>query len=387
MKKLCCFLSLSRVIFGFLGEDYKEPEILKQHFKKEVPIVSTPSVNPARKTFTTQKEMLDYLGAIHTTNNSSVVSLYGPTVGGLYLPVIALSKDKSITFENVKNLKPTVMLIGAQHADEPMGCDVLMGTINRVAKGDLNYLLDRINIVVLPRINPDGVKNFTRVSGEKKDINADHLDLNTIEASSLRVAYNLFKPEVFVDIHEYIADVDSYSGVLGVDSVPIYDVLTLQPTNLNYPKDLKQYSKAIIDKMRGDLKEKGYTSELYYNPFKKPNDEEPFTIYRATSDLKLARNMYGLKGSLAILIEMRGRGIGFENVERRLNSGLVGVESILKSTYSASDEVKKIAKDRTLDIDNLAIAENPLIKEESELLLVNFETGALIKTPAVLISN
>ncbi|MGL5051593.1 MAG: M14 family zinc carboxypeptidase, partial [Fusobacteriaceae bacterium] len=353
----------------------------------EIPIVSTPSVIGEKRNFTTQKEMLDYLGGIHTSSNSTVVNLYGPTSGEHYLPVIALSKNKSITFDKTQNEKPTVMLIAAQHADEPMSTDVLMASIKRIAVGDLNYLLERINVVVLPRINPDGVKKFTRVSGEGKDINADHLDLNTIEAAALRFAYNIFKPEVFVDIHEYIADVESYDGVVKTKAVPFYDILTLETTNPNYPQDLKKYSRGIIDKMMVDLKSKGYTSDLYYNPFKKPSNENLLTLYRATSDLKLARNMYGLKGSLSILIELRGRGIGFENVERRLNSGLVGVESILRSTYVAGDSIKMLAKDRGLEVENLAIETSALIKENIELQLLDFNTGALIKTPAVLIRN
>ncbi|MGL5057632.1 MAG: hypothetical protein ACRC6A_09745, partial [Fusobacteriaceae bacterium] len=136
-----------------------------------------------------------------------------------------------------------------------------------------------------------------------------------------------------------------------------------------------------------DLKSKGYTSNLYYNPFKKPSNKNPLTLYRVTSDLKLARNMYGLKGSLSILIELRGRGIGFENVERRLNSGLVGVESILRSTYDAGDSIKTLAKDRGLEVENLPIKNSDTIKENIELQLLDFNTGALIKTPALLIKT
>ncbi|MGL5051327.1 MAG: M14 family zinc carboxypeptidase [Fusobacteriaceae bacterium] len=378
---------MTTTIFGFLGKDYKEPEALKKHFPKEIPIVSTPSVIGKKSNFTTQKEIRDYLEEININSVSTVVNQYGPTAGSLYIFAIALSKDKSMTFTTTRNDKPTVMLIGGQHADEPMSADVLIASIKRIAVGDLNYLLERINVVVLPRINPDGVKNFTRVSGEGKDINADHLDLNTIEASSLRVAYDLFKPEVFVDIHEYIADVKSYDGVLKTSSVPLYDILTLEPTNPNYPEDLKAYSRGIIDKMMEDLKSKGYTSNLYYNPFKKPSNKNPLTLYRVTSDLNLARNMYGLKGSLSILIELRGRGIGFENVERRLNSGLVAVESILRSTYDAGDSIKMLAKDRGLEVENLVIKNSAVIKENIELQLLDFNTGALIKTPALLIQT
>ncbi|MGL4653506.1 M14 family zinc carboxypeptidase [Cetobacterium sp.] len=372
--------------FAYTPDRYKEAESVKKYFPSMNAIVETPSVLPGRIEFTTQKEMLDYLGAIHTSNNSSVVNLYGPTSENFYLPVLIFSRDKTLTFDNSRNSKPTVMLIAEQHGDEPMSCDVVMATIKRVAKGDLNYLLDKINIVFMPRVNPDGAKEFTRVSGEKKDINDDHVQLLTVEANAVLQVYELFKPEVFIDLHEYISDKYSYENVLEDDAVPYYDILTLYPTNENYPKDLKNYTQAMIDRMKDSLTKSSFTSEYYYNPFQKPKDGKPLTLYRATSSINLARNMYGLRGSLAVLIELRGRGIAFENVVRRLNSGLVAVESLLKSTYNEANQIKVALDKRGLDLENLQKVNN-LFEETTTLPLIDVKTGALIQTPALLIKN
>ncbi|MGL4672396.1 M14 family zinc carboxypeptidase [Cetobacterium sp.] len=385
--KYFIFIALSLNILAYKPNNYKEPETVKRYFPKAISIIETPSVKAGRTEFTTQKEMLDYLGAIHTTNSSSVVNLYGPTSGGFYIPVLIFSRNKALTFKESRNEKPTVLIIAEQHGDEPMSGDVAIATINRVAKGDLNYLLDKINIVFMPRVNPDGAKRFTRVSGERKDINADHLALNTIEATSVSSVYDLFKPEVFIDLHEYISDKDSYSGVAKDDVVPYYDILTLYPTNENYPVDLRKYTKSMIDIMKDSLKKNGFSSDYYYNPFEKPKDGKPFTIYRATSDLTLARNMYGVKGSLAVLIELRGRGIAFENVERRLNSGLIGVESLLKSTYNDAQKIKVSLENRGLDVEQLNMKKSNLTQEETTLPLIDIKTGDLIQTPALLIKN
>lgn len=381
------FVLLSLNVLAYKPASYKEPEIIKKYFPKGLAIVETPSIKDGRTEFTTQKEMLDYLGAIHTTNSSSVVNLYGPTSDGFYIPVLVFSRNKLLTFKESRNEKPTVMIIAQQHGDEPMSGDVAMATINRVAKGDLNYLLDKINIVFMPRVNPDGAKKFTRVSGEKKDINADHLGLTTIEATSVSSIHELFKPEVFIDLHEYISDVDSYEGVLKESVVPYYDVLTLYPTNDYYPSDLKGYTKFMIDNMKQNLSESGFSSDYYYNPFQKPKDGKPFTLYRATSDLTLARNMYGLKGSLAILIELRGRGIAFENVVRRLNSGVIAVENLLKSTYSDANKIKVLLANREIDIEKVNTKNINLSKEKTTLPLIDIKTGVLIQTPALLIKN
>ncbi|MGL6101306.1 MAG: hypothetical protein ACRC0G_17005, partial [Fusobacteriaceae bacterium] len=84
---------------------------------------------------------------------------------------------------------------------------------------------------------------------------------------------------------------------------------------------------------------------------------------------------------------LRGRGIGFENLERRLNSGLVGVESILKSTYASGDEIRELTRDQSQDVENLSVKNNPIKQIDTKLKLIEIESGAIIDTPAFLIKN
>lgn len=386
MKILICFFMTVNFIFAFPGSDYKEPASVKKYFPATPLVVSTPSIAPGRSTFTTQREMLDYLGAIHTHNSSTVVNLLGPTRGNNYLPVFVLSRGKELTFQNTTNGKPTIMLIAQQHGDEPMGCDVLMGTVKRVAQGGMNYLLDKVNIVIMPRINPDGAANFTRVARRNVDINDDHQNYYTVEASAVSNMYDLFNPEVFVDLHEYIADKECYSDIIAGGAVPYYDLLVLSPTNSNYPKNLNDYSKHTLIKLRDELGKSDYHADYYYNPFIKPKHGQPLILYRATSDKNLARNAYGLKGSLSFLMELRGRDIGFENVERRLNTGLAAVQLLLERVYFRNDEVKNLVATERQNIGG-GSGKLVLVENNVTLPLVNIETGALENTPAVLVKQ
>src|SRR5690606_4639437 len=81
--------------------------------------------------------------------------------------------------------RPTVVLIGQQHGDEPAGSEALLVISREVAQGLLEPLLDRINVVVIPRANPDGAAAATRVTANGVDMNRDHLLLNTPEARAL----------------------------------------------------------------------------------------------------------------------------------------------------------------------------------------------------------
>lgn len=385
MKTFICFFLFSSLVYGFFNEDYKEPKSVKRFFPNAIPLIKTPSVNGERETFTTQEELYHYIGAIHTKNENSITDMLGPTENNNYLPIIVLSQNKTLDLKNNNNGKPTVMLIAQQHGDEPMGCDVMLGTFKRVTHGDLNYLLKKINIVIIPRVNPDGAEKFTRVARRGVDLNEDHQKLEAVETQWLAKIYDFFKPEVFIDMHEYIADKKSYSNILEDGAVPYYDLLVLTPTNPNYPKRLDEYAKYNLVQLKETLKS-SYSCDYYYNPFIKPKNNQPLTLYRATSDKNLARNAYGLKGSLTYLIELRGKGIGFENVARRLNSGLAAVEFLLKKTYENSSEVKELVKIERNNIGN-SDKKLELVEVNITLPLINIKTGALENTPALLVKQ
>src|SRR5204862_7167952 len=59
--------------------------------------------------------------------------------------------------------RPTVLLIGQQHGDEPAGAEALLVVARELAQGRFGRALDRIDVVLLPRANPDGAAWNTRV--------------------------------------------------------------------------------------------------------------------------------------------------------------------------------------------------------------------------------
>ncbi|MGL5622018.1 hypothetical protein, partial [Cetobacterium sp.] len=81
-----------------------------------------------------------------------------------------------------------------------------------------------------------------------------------------------------------------------------------------------------------------------------------------------------------------GRDIGFENVERRLNSGLAGVQILLERTYFKSDEIKNLV---AVERQNIGSGSGKLVLSESNvtLPLINIETGVLENTPAILVKQ
>jgi hypothetical protein len=72
-----------------------------------------------------------------------------------------------------------------------------------LAQGLLQPVLDRINVVIVARANPDGAAANTRVTANGIDMNRDHLLLQTPEAQALAKLGRDYNPAVVVDAHEY----------------------------------------------------------------------------------------------------------------------------------------------------------------------------------------
>lgn len=357
---------------------YKESSVVKKHFKVPKVTVKTPSLL-RKKGFMTNRELRDYIGGIHFNGKHTIVDLLGPTRGGRYIPLVVIGKNKKIDRK-----KPTVMLVAQQHGDEPMGADVLLGTIKRVARWDLEYLLNDINLVIIPRVNPDGADKGKRRTSTGMDMNSDHTVLLTKEAYIMKQVFNKYRPDVVLDIHEYISDGHSYSGIIKDGAVPYYDILFLSSTNPNYSPTLKRYSYDVILKsVERDCKKKGYRTFYYYNPFKKPKNGEPMKLYAAAGAAGIARNAYALNGTLSFLMELRGKGIGRENIERRLESGIVAVEGFLKSVAKNGRSLNTVIEKEKNRVDkNIDIAWD-FTGKRGELPLINSKTGRVERVKTI----
>ena len=65
------------------------------------------------------------------------------------------------------------------------------------------YVLSRVNVLIIPRANPDGAENFTRDLANGINLNRDHLLLSTPESRAIASVLNQYQPDVVLDSHEY----------------------------------------------------------------------------------------------------------------------------------------------------------------------------------------
>lgn len=92
----------------------------------------------------------------------------------------------------------SVLLICAQHGDEPAGREACLRSARDYARSKLET-----TVLILPTANPDGIAARRRHNADGVDINRDYLRYETPEARAVSAVIRDYKPDLLGDMHEY----------------------------------------------------------------------------------------------------------------------------------------------------------------------------------------
>ena len=356
-------------------------EAVAARFPNPSVVYSTPGLGADRRAFTTNAEVGQWLrslsdsaprGSTRTQLLQIGTSQRGEPIQGLLVTRAAGTDPASLD----KSGRPTVVLIGQQHGDEPAGSEALLVISRELAQGLLEPLLDRINVVVVPRANPDGAEVGTRVTANGVDMNRDHLLLNTPEARALAQVINDYRPILAVDAHEYTV-VGRY--LQKFNAIQRYDALLQYTTTANYPEFLTKASQEWFHQpMVAALKAQGLTSDWYYTTSTNLQDKR---ISMGGTQPDTGRNVHGLKNTVSLLIETRGVGIGRMHIQRRVHAQVTAITSALRTTAERAANLEQVRSFVARDVSALACRDQVVIEAEAtptqrDLDFLDPETGA-----------
>ena len=341
----------------------------------------TPAFAPGHTGFTSNAELQGLLRSLVREEsagaNATTIRLIqvGSSQAGVPLEALYFTRDAGGAAPG-RSARPTVLLVGQQHGDEPAGSEALLVIAQELAQGRLQPLLDRINVVLLPRANPDGTVANKRVSASGIDINRDHLLLRTPEAQAIATLARDFDPAVVVDAHEYSV-LGRYLDKFG--AVQRFDVLFQYAMTANLPEFIGKASEEWFRRpMLDALKLEGLSSEWYYTTSADVNDKK---VSMGGVQPDTGRNVHGLRNSVSVLIETRGIGLGRAHLLRRVHSHVVAITSILTSTANRSADLLKLRQFVAADVSAKAcqgemIVEAAATSSEYNLTMLDPQTGA-----------
>ena len=302
----------------------------------------TPGLQANRTTFTTNAEASQWLQAVAdraTANGTKaeVLSL-GTSQQGEPLQALVLTRAAGTDRTSLQaSERPTVLLVGQQHGDEPAGAEALLVVARELGTGLLEPLLDRINVVIVPRANPDGTAASKRVTANGVDMNRDHLLLATPEARALAQLARDYRPAVVVDAHEYT--------VVGrflqkFNAIQRFDALLQYTTTANTPEFITKASEEWFRRpLVAALTGQQLTSEWYYTT---PTDPQDLRVSMGGTQPDTGRNVHGLRNAVSILIETRGVGIDRLHIQRRVHTQVTALNSVLKVTADRAVDLNKL---------------------------------------------
>jgi hypothetical protein len=350
-------------------------------FAEPPTLYSTPGLAAERRSFTTNAELGQWLrdvasAAPQGATRASVLPL-GTSQRGEPISGLLLTRAKGMDLASLEaNGRSTVVLIGQQHGDEPASSEALLVIARELAQGLLAPLLDRINVVVIPRANPDGAASGTRNTAGGVDMNRDHLLLNTPEARALARVVRDYRPIVVLDAHEFSV-VSPY--LQKFNAIRRHDALLQYTTTANYPDFLTKASQEWYHQpMLDALQSQGLSSEWYYTTSTQSDDRR---ISMGGAQPDTGRNVNGLKNAVSLLVATRGEGLGRMHIQRRVHTQVTAITSALRSTAERSANLEQVRSFVVRDIASKACKDQVVVEVQAtptqrELTMLDPETGA-----------
>ncbi len=293
---------------------------------------------------TTQSQLEAYLAELDDPDDD--LYIYSAGTSSLYrhdIPMVVFTLTDLSTAENAQQAaalmgqdKPTVLYRCQMHGNEPAGGEAALVMINWLDGKLGEELLEKINICVIPRQNPDGAQNYERTMIGGIDPNRDSLRLKTAEIASYMKICQWFDPELIIDGHEYNAHTAKKTLTGG-------DILVGLGYTVENSDAFRSFNLEISNKIFAAMTENLLDYRYYSN-------------YVNSVNPSLSRAYASMQGTMFVLLESRGIGNGLGMYERRIVSQIVSAETLLRFVAENADRLQQVVDaERQMIIDQGAV--------------------------------
>ncbi|AOZ88002.1 peptidase M14 [Bacillus xiamenensis] len=371
----------------YYGKNYEQPASVQKLYPEPDETFDTPAFQKKGEAFTTQEELQDFLRDIVSKSPYATQKQIGTSIEGRSIPAIYFTKDRHIS---PLSKKPTIWLQAQIHGNEPASGESALVIAKRLAGDEGERILSHVNVIIVPRINPDGSYAFDRRLANGMDGNRDHMTLESPELIALHEEFNRYAPEVVIDAHEYDVGQKQFEDIGPSGALKYHDLLILSGKNLNIPESIRLTSNELyVNGVRETLTNKGFSNDLYYTNTR--GKDGKIDLYEGGTDARIGRNALALSPALSFLVESRGIGIGRENFTRRVAAQVITHEKIIGTTVKHAKQVKQQMVTERLklvkkglqpnDDDQVVIQDDFKAPVNDSLEMVDIEKGQTTNVP------
>lgn len=321
---------------------------------------------------TTQNEMMEFINKYKKECEYMHVYNMGKTENyGYDYPLIVFTKKsipKEASMAEVGKILqdgklPIVWQQAQIHPYEPAAGESALVMIQELTSEYGNTLLDKIDIVMIPRVNVEGSFLYWRYDYSGTDMNRDHMVISTQQNALMHKAYYMFMPHVVVDNHEFFfSEMGNYDK--NPEKFALNDFQITGATSMNNDAEVTRITtEIIVDKMHHDLKDIGF---------------RPYH-YGITSNNPIGRAYYGLSNAVSVLIESHGADGALFSLPRRVYGQVVATKSVFEGTA----ENAALIVDAVNAARENVVAKGKIYDEEDVLVLKQSASGAITSPTAL----
>lgn len=283
--------------------------------------------------------------------------------------------------------KVRIWMQGGVHGNEPAGDGALLALLG---KFDANAtwaesILEHVDILMLPRYNPDGVAYFQRYLATSFDPNRDHTKLARQQTRDIKKLVMDFAPHVGVDCHEYTA-----STGYGAEGqwLAAQDGQFSAMKNLNIHADIRKMSETLFaDSIAAAMESYG----LRWGGYVIGNtDSDDITLEETTSDAKIGDSSVGLSQAIMFLTETRGIRLADQHYQRRVATGLIMVQTLVQvaadNARLVHDTVEGARRDFINNDDDIVVTDKPF-ETQINWEYIDARNGSVVQVPVTFLNT
>jgi len=300
------------------------------------PQLQSPLENNNYQKVTSYEEIRSYIRQLDEQSDLLTIQIIGQSVKNRDL--FALQFSKSGLGKDQSKIR--LIIFAQQHGNEQSGKEGALLLAKELSKEENKYLFDKIDLAIIPQMNPDGSELNQRRNSNDMDLNRNHLIMSEPEIIALHKFFDKYQFEVNMDIHEYSPYGEEW---IKYGYRKNADITLGVNTNPNVSQKIRDFSNnELAPYVLKYIKDKGFSSFVYC-----PGGPPNLDYFRhSTFDINDGRQSFGIQNTFSFIQEgMNGVDNNIENINRRTHGQLTGMLAMLEFVYQHAVEMKKIVSD------------------------------------------
>jgi hypothetical protein len=233
--------------------------------------------------------------------------------------------------------KTRVLIFAQQHGNEQSGKEGALLLAAELIKPANRGLFNKLDLALIPQVNPDGSEVNRRRNANDADLNRNHLILTQPETQALHRFFDRYLFEVTMDVHEYSPYSEDWKAA-GFRKNSEVTVGTT--TNPDVSARIRKYSKSVyLPYIINYLNQQGH-SAFEYSPGDPPG--QGYTRH-STFDINDGRQSFGILNTFSLIQEgMNGEDNFIERIEQRAEEQKDGMMGLLLFVNKHARGIKKM---------------------------------------------